>query len=79
MYVHNKYYLYNKGLITSILWELCFVQTTQDARQWTMDNAMDIGRWTMNAGPSAPYYKLTGELKTAFGAIKSQVLQVAPP
>ena len=31
------------------------------------DNAgrrtMDDGRWTMDAGPSAPYYKLTGELK----------------
>ena len=24
---------------------------------------MDDGRWTMDAGPSTPYYKLTGELK----------------
>ena len=24
---------------------------------------MDAGRWTMDAGPSTPYYKLTGELK----------------
>ena len=24
---------------------------------------MDAGRWTLDAGPSAPYYKLTGELK----------------
>ena len=24
----------------------------------------DAGQWTMDAGPSAPYYKLTGELKT---------------
>ena len=23
----------------------------------------DAGRWTMDAGPSTPYYKLTGELK----------------
>ena len=23
----------------------------------------DAGQWTMDAGPSAPYYKLTGELK----------------
>ena len=24
---------------------------------------MDAGRWTMDAGPSTPYYKLTGEVK----------------
>ena len=24
---------------------------------------MDAGRWTVDAGPSTPYYKLTGELK----------------
>ena len=23
---------------------------------------MDDGRWTLDAGPSAPYYELTGEL-----------------
>ena len=23
----------------------------------------DTGQWTMDAGPSTPYYKLTGELK----------------
>ena len=65
-FAHNvctqQIYVYNKGLITSILWELCSVQTTPDAGQWTMDD----GRWTMDAGPSAPYYKLTGELKTIF-------------
>ena len=27
---------------------------------------MDDGRRTMDAGPSTPYYKLTGELKTIF-------------
>ena len=40
------------GLLSSILWELCSAQTTPDA-----------GRQTMDAGPSTPYYKLTGELK----------------
>ena len=50
-YIHNKY-VYNKGLLSSILWQLCSVQTTPDD-----------GRWTMDAGPSTPYYKLTGELK----------------
>ena len=24
---------------------------------------LDTGRWTLDAGPSTPYYKLTGELK----------------
>ena len=32
---------------------------TDDARRRTMD----VGRWMMDAGPSTPYYKLTGELK----------------
>ena len=30
----------------------------------------DAGQWTLDAGPSAPYYKLTGELKTAFAHTK---------
>ena len=33
---------------------------TDDAGQWTLDD----GHRTMDAGPSTPYYKLTGELKT---------------
>ena len=32
---------------------------TDDARRQTPD----AGRWTMDARPSTPYYKLTGELK----------------
>ena len=32
---------------------------TEDAGRWTPD----VGRRTMDAGPSTPYYKLTGELK----------------
>ena len=30
---------------------------------------MDAGRWTLDAGPSTPYYKLTGELKIAYSRI----------
>ena len=52
---------YNKGLLSSILWELCSAQATPDDGRRTMD----ARRRTMDAGPSTPYYKLTGELKNA--------------
>ena len=55
-------YIYNKGLLSSILWELCSVQMTPDAGRQTPDN----GRRTMDAGPQAPYYNLTGELKIVY-------------
>ena len=63
-FAHNLHtyqiYVYNKGLLSSILWELCSAQTTPVNEHWTQDD----GRWTLDAGPSTPYYKLTGELKT---------------
>ena len=56
-------YVYNKGLLSSILWQLCSAQTTPD----TGHRTPDAGRWTMDtgAGPQTPYYKLTGEQFTA--------------
>ena len=34
----------------------------------------DAGRWTLDAGPKASYYKLTGELK-----IETNILEVSRP
>ena len=46
---------------------------TDDAGRRTPDN----GRWTLDDGPSAPYYKLTGELKT--GEYKAIPQEENPP
>ena len=35
----------------------------------------DAGRWTLDAGPQTPYYKLTGELKRNCISIKSLELK----
>ena len=53
-YIHNKY-MYT---IRAYYLQYCESYAPHRRRQ-----TMDVGRWTMDAGPSTPYYKLTGELK----------------
>ena len=57
-YIHNKY------IYTIRAYYLQYCGSYAPHRRC---RTMDDGRWTMDAGPSTPYYKLTGELKKSPG------------
>ena len=56
-YIHNKY-MYT---IRAYYLQYCGSYAPHRQRRTLYD-----GRWTMDTGPSTPYYKLTGELKNKF-------------
>ena len=63
-YIHNKY-MYT---IRAYYLQYCGSYAPHRRRR-----TMDAGHRTMDAGPSTPYYKLTGELKTRLALLNWNV------